>query len=127
MNAFAQRLRGGLRKLDGVMESAGAFREGDAFWVNGKEIAHFHGEHAIELRLTKPEISARRGELRADPRVELRAGSSDWITVRFATMRDVAKVLDLAEVAAQAHRPPRGVPARPPPVGAALERRRRFH
>lgn len=127
MNPFARRLRNGLRKLDGVMESPGTFNDEDAFWVNGKEIAHFHGEHAIELRLTRKEIGARRTALREDPRIELRAGASDWITALFASMRDVAQVLDLAEVAAQAHRPPRGVPAKPPPLGAALERRRRFH
>jgi hypothetical protein len=109
------------------MLSPGTYYEEDAFWVNGKEVAHFHGEDAIELRLTKREIRVRRAELRADPRVDLRANASDWLTIRIGSMRDVPFVLELAEVAAAAHRPAPGIPSQPPPVGAALERRRRFH
>ena len=127
MSTPAQRVRRGLLGIDGVIESPGNFTDDDAFWVNGKDIAHFHGKNAIELRLTKAEISARRSELRDDPRFELRRGTSDWITVRYASLRDVALVLELAKIAVAAHCPPAGVPARLPPVGAALERRRRFH
>lgn len=122
-----RRIRQSLRGIDGVLESPGTFyTEDDAYWVNGKEIAHFHAE-GLELRLTRPVINANRDRLRTDSRIERRRPSSDWITIRCDSLRDVGLVSELAELAAQAHRPPVGVPASPPPIGADLERRRRFH
>lgn len=111
-----------------MVESPGTYySDEDAFWVNGKEVAHFHGDDAIELRLTKKEISTNRPRLKADDRVELRKSSSDWLIVRFAAPRDVPFIVELAEIATAAHRARRGTTAKPPPTGAALERRRRFH
>ena len=113
--------------IEGVAEGDSAFKDGPGFWVNGTEIAHFDGASAIDLRLTRSEIRARRALLRDDPRVTMRSSSSDWLTVGFGTEPDQAFVLKLAEVAAAAHRPPPGSTAPPPPTGAALARRRRFH
>jgi hypothetical protein len=110
-----------------VIESPGIFGEGDAFWVNGKQIAHFREEDVLELRLTKSVIQALRARLKSDPRVELRPTSSDWVKVRFGASADVPRVLELAKQAATAHRPPPGVTAKSPPIGPDLERRRRFH
>jgi hypothetical protein len=123
----SERLAGRLSQIDGVAEGESAFKDGPGFWAGGKEIAHFEGERAIDLRLTKAEIRARRAELRADPRVTLRASSSDWLTVEFGSQADEDFVCALAEVAAAAHRPADGVTAPPPPSGAELDRRRRFH
>lgn len=116
-----------LCQIDGVIEGESVFKDGPALWVNGKEIAHFEGEHAIDLRLTRAEIRARRAELRADPRVSLRSASSDWITIEFAAPADEAFVRGLTETAAAAHRPSDGSPARLPPAGADLARRKHFH
>ena len=113
--------------IEGVMESPGIFDEGDAFWVNGKQIAHFREEDVLDLRLTRGVIGAQRSRLKTDPRVDLRPGSSDWLKLHVSSNDDLAFVLELAEQAAKAHRPPHGVPSRPPPVGQDLERRRRFH
>lgn len=111
-----------------MVESPGTYyTDEDAFWVNGKEVAHFHGEDGFELRLTKKEISANRPRLKADDRVELRKSSSDWLIVRFVAPRDVPFIVELAEIAAAAHRAPSGTTTMPPPTGTALERRRRFH
>jgi hypothetical protein len=121
-----KRVRKELRGIAGVLESPGTFSEEDAYWVNAKEIAHFH-DGDLELRLTRPVISAHRERLRADDRIERRAPSSDWILVRCRSPRDIPLVRELAELAAAAHRPPPGVAPELPPTGAALERRRRFH
>ncbi len=120
-------LAAGLCRIDGVVEGESAFRPGPGFWAGGKEIAHFDGPDAIDLRLTRAEIRARRADLRADPRVELRGSSSDWVTIRVGSPADEEFVLGLAEVAAAAHRPAGGAAAPPPPTGADLARRRRFH
>lgn len=103
------------------------FAQVDAWWVNGKEIAHFHSADEIEIRLTRAVIRERRAELKADARVVLRTGTSDWITVMVKTAADAAFVVALAERAAEAHRPPPDQTAKPPPTGGALARRKRFH
>ena len=95
--------------------------------MNGTQIAHWRDPWTLELRLTKRVISERRAELKQDPRVTLRRGSSDWLMLRFDSRDDVIFAARLAIAAADAHRPPDGVPLKPPPEGAALERRRRFH
>jgi hypothetical protein len=127
MTGVGDRIMRELCQIDGVIEGESAFKDGPALWVNGKEIAHFEGEHAIDLRLTRAEIRARRAELRADPRVSLRSASSDWVTIEFADPPDEAFVCALTETAAAAHRPGDGGPARLPPTGADLARRKHFH
>lgn len=126
MDALARRLRRDILAIDGVLESEGIFNDGDAFFVNGTQIGMIEG-HALELRLTRKLISERRSDLKQDGRVDLRRSGSDWIIVTFEETADVAFAVDLAKAAAHAHHPPRGVPMRPPPAGAELERRRRFH
>ena len=49
------------------------------------------------------------------------------IIVRVADEADVAFIASMAERAAAAHLPPDGTAPKPPPAGADLERRRRFH
>ena len=127
MLAMTERLQDALAEIDGVVESDSAFQEGLACWVNGTEIAHFEGEHAIDIRLIRGQIRARRDQLRADPRVILRSSSSDWLTVEFRSAADEAFVIELARVAAAAHRPAAGTPARLPPTGCSLARRKHFH
>lgn len=125
--SWRNRLTARVLGIDGIVESPSAFGEGDAFWCNGKEIAHFDSEDVIDLRLTKAVIRELRSALREDVRVELRKGSSNWVEVRVASDDDVDFVVELAERAAAAHRAGPGEMAKPPPVGADLERRRRFH
>jgi hypothetical protein len=124
---LSDRLREAIAGLDGVTESESMFKDAPAYWVNGKEIAHFDGADVIDIRLTRAVIRAGRAELRADQRVELRSSSSDWISVRLADPGDVAFAAQLAESAAAAHRAPAGTTPEPPPSGAQLARRRRFH
>ena len=120
-------LRNALATLDGVVESPSMFKDDLAYWVHGKEIAHFEGDDLIEIRLTREVIRSHRQELRSDPRVDLRYSGSDWIAVVFSLSDDRAFVVELVEEAAAAHRPPPGVTPKPPPTGPELERRRRFH
>jgi len=120
-------LRDAIPALDSVVESPSMFKDDLAYWVHGKEIAHFEDEDVIEIRLTRSVVRERREVLQDDPRIDLRYPGSDWITVRFSSPADMALVLDLVEAAAEAHRAPPGVTPESPPVGPDLERRRRFH
>ncbi|MFQ5967378.1 MAG: luciferase family protein [Acidimicrobiia bacterium] len=120
-------LQEALCTISGIVESDSMFKDDLAYWVNGKEIAHFESDRVIEIRLTRSVISENRARLRADQRVDLRRSGSDWIEVVFTKSRDRDFVLELAELAAAAHRAPPGATPSPPPTGGDLERRRRFH
>ena len=101
--------------------------EGDpAYWVNAKQLANPVSDDELAIRLTRKVISAHRARLKADERVELR-GSSDWVGVLVARPADVALAVELATLAAEVYRPADGSPCKPPPEGADLARRRRFH
>jgi hypothetical protein len=121
------RLSTRLRGIDGVIASESAFGPGDAFWCNGKEIVHFDSDDVVDIRLTRHVIRELRPTLRDDARVEFRKSTSDWIEVHVASSADVDFAIELAERAAGAYRARAGEMAKPPPVGADLERRRRFH
>ena len=119
-----------LTAIDGADVGSSVFADDDsspALWANGKQITNFRSDDTIEVRLTKKGISAERSRLKADERIEVRKNSSDWLTVRFTTPGDIALVRELAELAVAAHRPAGNATSKPPPSGADLARRRRFH
>jgi len=66
---------------------------------------HFHDANVVDVRLTSGEIAARRGALRIDDRVVLRASpGSDWLEVTVRSGADVDFVVELVTVAATANR-----------------------
>ena len=62
-----------------------------------------------------------------DPRVHRRAAGSDWVTVDCAAPGGADLAVELVGIAARVHAPADGEPAKPPPDGARLRSRRRFH
>ena len=98
-----------------------------AYWVNATQVANLVGEDGLALRLTRKVISAHRPRLKADERVDLLRSGGDWIGLTITKPADTALALELAELAAAAHRPADGSPCKPPPMGADLARRKRFH
>ena len=98
-----------------------------AYWVNATQVANLVGDDGLALRLTRKVISAHRPRLQADERVDLLRRGGVWIGVTIRKPTDTALAVELAELAAAAHRPADGSPCKPPPVGADLARRKRFH
>ena len=121
-------LRDALAAEPDVTAAPSQFGHEEAFWVNGKEIAHFEAD-SVEIRVTRQEISAHRAELKADPAVQLRPSTSDWIelTLEGDGADAAARVLRWFRVAADRHRPAPGTLAKPAPTEAELRRRRNFH
>jgi hypothetical protein len=117
-------------EVAGLMEGPSTFADDDlprAFWVGGKQVVNLFSPERVELRLTKAVIRTQQARFQADPRVELRPNPSDWLTLVVTKAADADLVVELAELAAAAHRSARP-PDRPPvPEGADLARRRRFH
>jgi len=111
--------------LDGVVVNEGAFSPGPAIWVGRREAAHFDGDDKLDVRLTKQLISERRAELRSDVRVALRPGCSDRIDITIANDSDCAFAEGIVHLTIEANRST--ATTGPPPTGAELDQRRRFH
>ncbi len=127
MPTLAQRLRKAILGIDGVMAGESVFDPGqEAFFVDSRQMAGIFGD-LVYIRLTWPVVRENRDRLRSDPRVEIPRSGTDWVSVKLRTAKDLTFVLELAEIAAAQHRPASGRPLRPPPTGADLERRRRWH
>lgn len=116
-----------LADVTGLQPGESMYGHGLAFWANVKEVVHFEHDNVIEIRLTRPLIRDRRQQLKADGRVQLRPHGGDWMSIRYDVDEDVGFVIALATLASEAHQPPPGVPAKPPPTGPDLARRKRFH
>jgi len=127
MSTLAGRLREAILAIDGVMVGESIFDEGhEAFFVDSRQMAGIF-DGFVSLRLTWPVVREHRERLRADPRVEIPRSGTDWITIKFRSAKDLPIVLEFANLAANQYRPPKSVPLRPPPAGADLARRRRWH
>jgi len=123
--AFANEVIDRWDTIEGAALGEGAFNPGPAIWAGRREVAHIDFDGALEIRLTKQQIRARRDELLADERVTLRASGSEWLEVRVASEADIAFAMSLVRDAVAANLPT--AEPGPPPTGADLERRRRFH
>jgi hypothetical protein len=115
-----------LLEIPGMEEGESSWGDGPALWVNAKQVANFTRDGTIELRLTRPVIRAAKARLSAEPQAILR-GSSDWLGLRVDSEADFALVLDLAREIPPLYLPADGTAPKPPPTGAAMERRKRFH
>lgn len=114
-----------LAEIDGAAISDGAFAPGPAVWVGTREVAHFDADGTLDVRLTRQVIRQRRHDLSDDQRFALRRNTSDWVEMRMSSWKDVTDAVALVEVAVAANRST--AQPGPPPEGADLQRRRRFH
>jgi hypothetical protein len=85
-----------------VAEAPSRYKDDLAYWLDGREIAHFESDEVLDLRLTRSVIGAHRAALKADPRVELRSGS-DRVTVT-VRQRDSCFIEQLVWWAIEANR-----------------------
>jgi hypothetical protein len=85
-----------LRTLPGLDEGRSQWVDEPAFWLDGREIAHFHGDE-IEIRLTRRRLRRRL----EDERVWQRSPHSDWLVVG---VRELELVVELTREAIDANR-----------------------
>jgi hypothetical protein len=104
-------------KMDGVLLGESAFGGGPALWVDAKQITNQIDDDTIEVRIGRKNITARK----SDPRIHLRTRSSDWCELE---AKHTTLLAELIELAASQHRVD---DPKPPPAGADLARRKRFH
>ena len=115
-----------LLEIPGIEEGENSWGDDTALWVNAKQMANFHRDGTLEIRLTRAAIRELKPRLKDDPRVVLR-GSSDWVGFVVDSEADFDFLVEMATRAAQAYLPADGAAPKPPPTGAAMERRKRFH
>jgi hypothetical protein len=92
-----------LGALPGVTQRPSRYGDSSSHYVGDREIAHFHGDDRMDVRLTKELIRERKAEGALDPRVRTRGPSAEWATVPVIETRDLALAVDLVEEAVRAN------------------------
>ncbi len=82
-------LTGRILRLEGVELGPSRFTGDEAFFVGRREIAHFHGERVLDIRLTRARI---RGGARRD-----------WLEFAFARRADLDRAVALVREAVLAN------------------------
>ena len=88
------------RKLGGIPDLISRrtrFGHGEAYLVGGREIAHFHGDGGMDVRLTRQRIRELKIDGLLDPRVRTRGPTADWATVPLSEEQDISLALELVE------------------------------
>lgn len=89
-----------LEKIPGLEDRPSKVAGGTAIFYRGKEIAHFHHDHEIDVRLTKKVIKAEGLSHFDDSEFHRhRAPSSEWIELRFTKADHLAEVVRLFKLA----------------------------
>jgi hypothetical protein len=89
-------LLGRLGALPGVEQRPSQFHGEPAFWIDGREFVHTHGDRWIEIRLTSKLINRL-----DDERAMRRSRTSDWVMV---DVEHADLIVELARQALDANR-----------------------
>ena len=83
-----------LNKLKGLESRPSKVAGGTALFYNGKEIAHFHNNNEIDVRLTKKVIRSEGLAHPSDSKFHHHRGPScEWIELRFRRSHQVDEVV----------------------------------
>jgi hypothetical protein len=89
-----------LAEIPGLEERASKVAGGSAFFYRDKEIAHFHHDTEVDLRLTKQVIKKEGLAHPTDSFVHAnRSPSSQWIELRYSEPSDIEEVVRLFKLA----------------------------
>ncbi len=89
-----------LEKIPGLEDRPSKVAGGSAIFFNGKEIAHFHHDNEIDVRLTNKTIRQEKLNHPTDSEIHKhRSPGSHWIEIRFTKSKDVDEVVRLFKLA----------------------------
>ena len=89
-----------LEMIPGLEDRPSKVAGGSAIFYKGKEIAHFHHDGEIDVRLTKKVIRKEGLNHPSDSKIHKhRSPSSEWIEIRFQNAEDVKEVIRLFKLA----------------------------
>lgn len=100
MASLKHQLLASLAEIDGCTAQPSKVAGGTALFFRGKEFAHFHHDHEIDLRLTRKLIKDL--GLSHPPRSAVhptRSASSQWIELGFHSDEDVRRIAHLVGLA----------------------------
>lgn len=89
-----------LECIPGLEDRPSKVAGGTAIFYKNKEIAHFHDDSEIDVRLTKKIIRKERLNHPGDSKFhKQRSPGSDWIELRFQKLKDIDEVVRLFKLA----------------------------
>lgn len=92
-----------IKKLEGIPgleDRPSKVAGGSAIFYKGKEIAHFHHDNEIDIRLTRKVIRKEALNHPTDSKIHKhRSPSSEWIEIRFRKTNDLDEVVRLFKMA----------------------------
>lgn len=92
-----------MQDLPSLVRRKSRYGNGFAYHVGEREIAHFHGDGRMDVRLTRELIRLRKLEGGLDDRVTTRGPTADWVAVRVEQPKDVNLAISLVEDAIRAN------------------------
>lgn len=102
MSKLKKELVKALEKIPGLEDRPSKVAGGSAIFYNDKEVAHFHHDNEIDVRLTKKIIRSEGLNHYDDSTIHKhRSPSSEWIEIRFKNEKDVKEVVRLFKLALQ--------------------------
>lgn len=100
MATLKQLLVSKLEKIPGLEDRPSKVAGGSAIFYKNKEIAHFHNNNEIDIRLTKKVIKGQGLSQPTDSKFHHHRGpSSEWIELRFRSQGQVDEVVRLFKLA----------------------------
>jgi hypothetical protein len=90
-------------KTPGIETAPSPWTRLPAFFLGGREIAHFQSSRALDFRLTQDVIRRDRDTFRRDPRFTLRPNRSHWVLFTLRSAHDLATAADLFQIAVAAN------------------------
>jgi hypothetical protein len=102
-NAIRAELERELSRIAGVDRHPGRIGRGSTFSVRATEIAHFHGDQRLDVRLTKERIRQHLAEAPFDGRVRTRGPSAEWVAVQVCRPEDIPIAVALVTEARDAN------------------------
>jgi hypothetical protein len=99
-----------LTEMPGLIRRPSSRGHGHTYFAGGREIAHFHGDERLDVRLTRDVIGQRKVHRAFDDRVKTRGPSADWVAVRVVEARDVPLALALVGDAVRINSREHGTP-----------------
>jgi len=92
-----------LTEIPGVVRRSSRRGHGHSYFAGDREIAHFHGDERLDVRLTREQIRQRVSERAFDKRVRTRGPAADWVAIHVAGVQDLPLALSLVEAAVRAN------------------------
>ena len=100
---FVRAFHAAVARTPGVETAPSAWTRLPAFFLGGREIAHFQSSRDLDFRLTQHVIRRERDAFRLDPRFRLRPNRSHWVLFKLRSAHDLATAVDLFHIAVAAN------------------------